>query len=124
MLGDSIERKIYLLCRALKREEKQETRDHNPEAAGTLANVVARLKELLTEEKRYAKWKYEAQAYAQEIHLTVTGDDVFADDDPFDLVEDSKTAFETKVSPRAFIRDMFAEDLAEREADEERAKGR
>ena len=64
--------------------------------------------------RRFAAWKEEAAKYAQEINLITTGD-LFTEEDLYDVKEDARNAFDAGTSPRTFIDDAFAEDIAEQD---------
>jgi len=62
----------------------------------------------------YEQWKKEAEAEAENILCT---GDLFDADDPYDLQAEAKAWFDSGGSPKAFIREMFAEDIASQEHD-------
>ena len=64
------------------------------------------------EEKRFETWKKKAVTYAKSINVVVT-DDLFSDEDLYEVNKDAKVAFTNGTSPKDFIDEAFAEDIAE-----------
>ena len=60
-------------------------------------------------------WKNRTQKYASGEGLSV---DLWAADDPYNLAVVAREAFERGSSPRTFVLEIFADDLAAREGDE------
>lgn len=66
-------------------------------------------------EGSFAEWKAACLTAAQNFELAV--DDMWASDDPYDLADAAKEAFEEGQDPNDFIAEMFEEDLARQEYD-------
>jgi hypothetical protein len=66
------------------------------------------------EEKRFETWKKKAATYAKNINVVVT-DDLFSDEDLYEVNKDAKVAFINGTSPKDFIDEAFAEDIAEQD---------
>jgi hypothetical protein len=89
--------------------------------AAVIHLTAAFKKDQLVIEKRFEAWKKKARAYVDKLGL-VDGDDIFDPSDPYELLEGADTAFAIGESPKAFVRDMFAEDLASRAYDADLAR--
>ncbi len=63
----------------------------------------------------FDEWKAAAQKASDELGCP---DDLWADGDPYDLVEVAKTDFESGFSPESFVREVFADDIAASEGNE------
>ncbi len=62
----------------------------------------------------FSVWQERAQVHS----LTVDGpDDLWAEDDPYDLREAAKSAHARGQTPEAFVEEIFADDIASREND-------
>ena len=64
----------------------------------------------------FEEWKKECALYAERIG--VAGPDIWAEDDPYDLADAPLDAFNDDLSPKEFIDEVFAEDIASREHDD------
>ncbi len=64
--------------------------------------------------KTFETWKKQASKYAQE-RLGLT--EVFDEDDPYELAASSIEAFESEQDPKAYIREIFADDFNTHEND-------
>jgi hypothetical protein len=64
----------------------------------------------------FERWKNRAQQHATGLGLP---DDIWATDDPYDLLTVALEAYAKEQSPTAFIEEIFADDIASREHDEE-----
>lgn len=62
------------------------------------------------------EWKDRAQEYSVEVGCP---DDLWDEDDPYDLADISHSDYAAGRSPEDFIRAVFAEDLAAMEGDEQ-----
>lgn len=58
-----------------------------------------------------ARWRLLVQKHADRLGV-VGGDSLWASEDPYDLVEAAEAAFAAGQSPKAFVEEQFAEDLA------------
>lgn len=74
----------------------------------------------MMDESKFAEWKAAAQKHADDLKV-VDGDQLWGDDDPYSLKEEASAAFEKGTDPKAFIEDIFADDLASKEHDEQQA---
>lgn len=66
--------------------------------------------------KRHAEWQKQVIACAREL---VDIDDLFADDDPYDIAALSRDAFDKGQSPEDFVREAFEEDIAGKAYDDD-----
>jgi|GEM_PF-6783168 len=57
-------------------------------------------------------WRSKCTRYAENHEALAGMGDLFAEGDPYDLVEASRTAFEAKQPPEEFVDEMFDEDIA------------
>lgn len=64
----------------------------------------------------FEEWKAAVQKASNDLGCP---DDLWADDDPYDLAEVAKTDFESGFSPESFVREVFADDISSREHDEQ-----
>jgi hypothetical protein len=62
------------------------------------------------------EWRDRAQEYSNEVGCP---DDLWTEDDPYELSEVSLRDYEAGVPPEEFIRDIFADDLAAMEGDDQ-----
>ena len=62
----------------------------------------------------FPAWKLACSAHAMKL-LSLS--DLWTEDDPYDLADAAQAAFDSHQSPRAFIEEMFAEDIARQEYD-------
>lgn len=69
---------------------------------------------------RFAEWKAAAQAHADELGV-VDKDKLWEDSDPYSLKEVAEEAFSKGTDPKTFIEEIFADDLASAEHDEQQA---
>jgi hypothetical protein len=65
-----------------------------------------------------ARWRLLAQKHADKLGV-VGGDSLWTSDDPYDLVSAATAAFADGQSPKNFIEEQFAEDLAVSAHDED-----
>lgn len=61
-------------------------------------------------------WKEQCERVVEELELGF--DDLWEEDDPYDLLESAEAKWET-TTPHDFIHEMFDEDIAKRAHDEE-----
>lgn len=64
----------------------------------------------------FAEWKAAAQAHANDLDLPP---DLWTDADDYDLADAADEAFARGDDPKAFVEEMFEEDLARMENDNE-----
>ena len=69
-------------------------------------------------EEAFAEWKAAAQAHANDLGV-VGGDDLWDEDDSYDLKALARGAFERGEDAMTFIEEAFAEDLARAEHDDQ-----
>jgi hypothetical protein len=65
----------------------------------------------------FEHWMDRAAAYAKEINL-VTDGSLLTTEDIYDVVVLGRASFESGATPKAFIRDVFAADIAELDVDD------
>jgi hypothetical protein len=65
----------------------------------------------------FDEWKKRAAVYAKE-HESLGMDDILAEDDPYDLKDTMRAAFDDGQPPEDYIEEMFAEDIARRDNDD------
>jgi hypothetical protein len=64
----------------------------------------------------FAEWQAAAQAHANDLGLP---DDLWTEADNYDLAKGAAEAFARSDDPKAFVEEMFDEDLARMENDDE-----
>jgi hypothetical protein len=62
------------------------------------------------------EWRDSAQEYSTEVGCP---DDLWDEDDPYDLAEVALRDYEAGVPPEEFVRDIFADDIAASAGDEQ-----
>lgn len=62
----------------------------------------------------FSHWKSSAQAHAKKVGCP---DDLWAEDDPYDLLETARVAYARGQSASDFVEEMFADDIASRAHD-------
>jgi len=77
---------------------------------------TAAMKKASSREQQFERWKAEAQDIATELAGI---DDIWAKDDPYDLGMAAASAFDSGRSARVFIEEVFADDIASRQYDDE-----
>lgn len=67
----------------------------------------------------YEQWKKEVEAEAENV---ACAGDLFDAIDPYDLQAEAKAWFDTGGTPKAFVHEVFAEDIARQTHDEQMAE--
>lgn len=85
-------------------------------AAGIETRAKARETALVVYDGEFAEWKAAAQAHANDLELPP---DLWTEADDYDLAEPAAAAFARGDDPKAFVEEMFEEDLARKQGEED-----
>ena len=66
----------------------------------------------------FDEWKAKCLEVAEDLELPI-GNELWSEDDPYELLDDAKLSFKEGVTPDRFINVHFEEDIARIEYDEE-----